>query len=100
MRTTWKVVAVGVVAVILIGLAHAVAVWQSRRAGPLPHDFAFYLSTNALGVVILLLIPAFGLFILQRSGTDLPGWLSFWTFAYLVYLVHLDAMLAIGTGGG
>jgi hypothetical protein len=91
MKEAWKFVAAGVLAALLVGLAYGLAVLQSSAAVPSPHDFAYFLATNALGVVILLATAALGLFILQRSGFQLPGWLSFWTFGYLVYLVYLVA---------
>ena len=99
MKNAWKFVVAGVLAVLLVGLAYVVAVRQSVAVPP-PHDFSYFLATNALAVVIILVTPAFGLFILQRSGASLPGWLSFWTFAYLVYLLYIGASLSVGTGSG
>lgn len=99
MKNAWKFVVAGVLAVLLVGLAYVVAVRQSAAVPP-PHDFSYFLATNALAVVIILVTPAFGLFILQRSGASLPGWLSFWTFAYLVYLLYIGASLSVGTGSG
>ena len=99
MRTAWKFVVVGVLAALLIGLAYAVAMRQSHLVSP-PHDFAYYLAMNALGVVIILATPAFGLFIVQRSGARLPGWLSFWIFAYLVYLVYVGVSPVVGISNG
>jgi hypothetical protein len=99
MRTAWKFVAVGVVAALLIGLAYAVAMRQSHLVWP-PHSFAYDFAMNALAAVIILVTPAFGLFILQRSGARLPGWLSFWIFAYLVYLVYVAASPVVGISNG
>ena len=77
---------------------------RGRDAAVSPHfaaaRFAYHLAMNALGVVIILVTPAFGLFILQRSGARLPGWLSFWTFAYIVYLIYLGTSPAVGTSNG
>jgi hypothetical protein len=99
MRTAWKFVVVGLLTTILVGIACAVAIRQTHLVSP-QHIFAYYLATNTLAVVIILVTPAFGFFILQRSGTRLPGWLSFWVFAYLVYLVSVVASGSLATESG
>jgi hypothetical protein len=88
MKDAWKIVVAGVLAALLVGLAWALAVHQASAAVPPPRDFGGFLATNLLGVVVLLVTAALGLFILQRSGFHLPGWLGFWTFGYLVYLLY------------
>lgn len=97
MKNAWKFLAVGVLTALLIGLAYFVAVRQSSAPLP-PRSFFTFLYDNALAVTVILATAAFALFILQRSGFHLPGWLSFWTFAYLAYLVTLGASLNGGEG--
>ena len=73
MKNAWKFVVAGVLAAVLVGLAYVVAVRQSSASLPQPHDFASWLAANTLGVVVLLVTAALGLFILQRSGSLSAG---------------------------
>ena len=91
MKPAWKFLAVGLLAALLLSAAYGAAVIQSRGVTPPPHDFPSFLSTNALAVTVVLASAAFVLFILQRSGSPLPGWLGLWTFAFVAFLVYLVA---------
>jgi hypothetical protein len=98
MGTIQKLIVVGVTSLILLGLAYAVALNESHVVDTPLRDLNYFLSANLLSVVVILATSAFGLFILQRSGCRLPGWLSFWTFAYLDYLLYLAASRPSGSG--
>jgi hypothetical protein len=98
MRSIWKLILVGLVSLALVGLAYAVAIHEARDVRISPQDMSYFFSANVLSVVVILAICAFSLFILQRSGVHLPGWLSFWTFAYLDYLIYLAATRPPGAG--
>ena len=91
MKPAWKFLAVGLLTALLLSAAYGAAVIQSRGVTPPPHDFPSFLSTNALAVTVVLASAAFVLFILQRSGSPLPGWLGLWTFAFVAFLVYLVA---------
>lgn len=51
--------------------------------------FAYYMTINTVFVAIVLLIPAFGAFVLRRSSSPGSIWLMFWTTAWLAFMVHL-----------
>lgn len=57
--------------------------------GVSPHDFDYFMTINAIGVSIVLLIPAISLFILRRDTWPSPIWLMFWSAAYVAFLLHL-----------
>src|SRR5262249_5408511 len=90
--------AAALLATLLLAVAYAAAVVQSRSFAPPPHDFDSFLSANTLAATIVLAIVAFVLFILQRSGAPLSGWLSFWTFTFIAFLIHLVARRAGASG--
>jgi hypothetical protein len=98
MSNALKISVVGVLFVVLMTIAYTTAATQSHGSPPVLHDFAFFFATNALAAAIILATVAFALFILQRSGRHLAGWLSFWSFAYITYGVYLAAWAATRTG--
>ena len=91
MKPAWKFLAAGLTAAVLLAVAFAAAFFQARGIKPPPHDFPSFLSANALAATVVMATGAFVLFILQRSGTPLPGWLAFWTFAFIAFVVHIVA---------
>jgi Animal haem peroxidase len=98
-KPAWKFIAAGLLAALLLAASYAAAIVQSREAVPPPHDFLSFMSANALASTVALATAAFGLFILQRSGVPLPGWLGFWTFAYVAFLIHIVAGRSGPDGG-
>src|SRR5262245_39965132 len=97
MKSAGKILAIGLLAALLLAIAWAAALVQSRGTTPPPHDFASFLSANALAVTVVLATAAFVLFLVQRSGQPLPGWLGFWTSALAAFLVDI---VAGGAGAG
>jgi hypothetical protein len=89
MKPDWKLLAAGVLAAVLLAAAYAAAVVQSRDVAPPRNDLPSFLASNALAATIVLATAALVPFILQRSGTPLPGWLGFWTFAFIAFLIHV-----------
>jgi hypothetical protein len=99
---------VAAVFLVLMGLAHLTAEWCARRDGrsarhggtavgnDLPASIgrdaasraSSYRSHFTLCVATVLVIPAFGFYILQRPFRMSSYWLLFWTVGYLAYLVH------------
>jgi hypothetical protein len=91
MKPGTKFLDAALIAVIALGTAYAAAVVQSRLVSPPPQDFLAFLSVNTLACTVVLASVAFVAFILQRSGTPLVGWLSFWSVSLIAFLVHLAA---------
>src|SRR5262245_51600349 len=92
--------------VTLTGLAHVVGLLyadyrqpareseQQSRADVIGHDpeavvsrRAFYFARLTFVVSLLLAIPAFCFYVLQRRFAISSYWLSFWAFSYLAFLV-------------
>jgi hypothetical protein len=88
-KPAWKILAAGLLAALLLAAAYSAAVVQSWDVAAPPQDFPSFLAANALAATIVLATAAFVPFILQRSGTPLPGWLGFWTFAFVAFLIHV-----------
>jgi hypothetical protein len=101
---------------VLMGLAHGWAWWlanqdQQRSAfiayeaqkreqvaekppgmkyyeGYFHYYFVAYCIKFTIQAALILLIPALCFYLLRPSDTTWKYWVSFWTFAYLAYLVH------------
>lgn len=57
--------------------------------GASQHDFNYFMTINTITISIVLLIPAFALFILRRGTEAGSMWLMLWTAAYIAFLLHL-----------
>lgn len=84
----------------LIGAALAAAAYAAKQAGPPPvsglaHYRVFYLAA----LTLVLLIPAFSLFILQRRMTPSSAWRGLWTVAYAAHLAHISWAITGMMGG-
>jgi hypothetical protein len=63
-------------------------------------DVNYWRTINSNAVCLLLLGPAFALFVLRRPGGPGGEWVMFWTVAYLAFVAHLGAGVLglFGTG--
>jgi Animal haem peroxidase len=59
----------------------------------------YWRTINSIAVCLLLLGPAFSLFVLRRPGGPGGEWVMFWTAAYLAFVAHLGTGL-LGLFGG
>ena len=75
-----KLIFVLVVFLLFMGLAHG--------AAQLTDAVSYYRIRFTLAAAVILLIPAYGFYILRRPSQGSAYWLLFWTFGYLAYLVH------------
>src|SRR6185437_9588833 len=104
--STRQIVSVGLLFLLLVAIAEWAAGIQAEQAAVALHagipqpignpwkgtsvrDFHYFATINAVTVSIILLIPAIGAYILRRPYGPGPGWLIFWTAAYLVFVLHL-----------
>jgi hypothetical protein len=70
------------------------------RKGTSDHtDINYWRTINSIAVCLLLLGPAFSLFVLRRPGGPGGAWVMFWTAAYLAFVSHLAAGV-LGLFGG
>jgi hypothetical protein len=91
----------GVVTATLLALALWAARQEAGRAAqPIPWDLHFYRAFFTLAVALVLVTPAFCLFVLQRPDGPSDSWRNLWTFSFVAYLVHLYWAVFGVMGGG
>ena len=55
------------------------------------HDRAYFRVINTIASVYILVLPALCIFAYRRKGEPMGYWLAFWTFAFVMYVVHVLA---------
>ena len=90
-KNTVKFAITGLVSVVLIVLAHiAASAMAARGKLPIvPEDLNYYRVIFSIVVTILLITPAFCVFVLQGRKGPSDTWRNLYTFAYVSYMIHL-----------
>ncbi len=90
-KNTVKFAIAGLLSVVLIVVAHLAAqVMASRSDLPVvPEDLNYFRVIFSIVVTILLITPAFCLFVLQGKDGPSDTWRNLYTFAYVSYMIHL-----------
>ena len=109
MKTTWQLVSVGVLTLILLGLGELYAhqqVGELRAAESPPatcpageHDLNYFRVIVTIAIVYVLVTPALCLFAYRVPREPMGAWLAFWTAAFVVFLVHVYWAIAGMMGG-
>jgi hypothetical protein len=94
---------VGAVFLVLLALVHGGAflkVWLDARNGIVgAHSFAYDVVIFTIWAAVILVTPALCFHIFSRSDGANTYWRAFWTFALLMFLVHVY-WAVYGTCGG
>jgi hypothetical protein len=77
-------------ALLLLATANSAAKSEFQQSQQsVPHDLNFYRVFYSIAVTIILVIPAFSTFILQRQSGPGKSWRNFWTCSLAAFFVHL-----------